>query len=147
MVPMAAIQGGLCVDVDVVRQIWNGAQSARCRFFCEREPCAICNVTRVEISLPTHISQRTGLEWFAISEISASSPPPTKAKNCIQELMQRGHLDVMTAFVQGGYDISPCYLRKAIQASNWEVLEHLPHLGVDLTRKYGHSNVMVDGRR
>ena len=45
---MAALPDGRCVDVNVVREFWNGAESARCRFFCERAPCANDNVTRIE---------------------------------------------------------------------------------------------------
>ena len=41
---MEALQDGRCVDVNAVREFWNGAESARCRFFCDRAPCAKCDV-------------------------------------------------------------------------------------------------------
>ena len=41
---MVALQDSCFVDVNVLCEFWNGAESAPCRFFCERAPCAKCDV-------------------------------------------------------------------------------------------------------
>ena len=59
---MVALQDGRCVDVNVLCEFWNGAESATCRFFCERAPCAKCDVMPHSCEKNAH-TDVVGGEW------------------------------------------------------------------------------------
>ena len=47
-------------DVNVVREFWNGAESARCRFFCDCAPRANCDVMPNDCEKPRRMTQLDG---------------------------------------------------------------------------------------
>ena len=66
---MVTLQDGRYVDVNVVREFWNGAKSARCRFLCERAP-------RVNFDVMANACEKTrtnGRNWREVGANCAHS--------------------------------------------------------------------------